>query len=151
MMLVMRKLTLLPFLFFLTLLVGCDTQQSNVEQWPLQKNCNLHQETCAVEQNEQLVTLKISPQPIPIARPLGIEVELANMDVQQMEIDISGINMYMGYNRVPLKSYRPNYWVGTSMLAFCTQERMEWQVTLLITLKDGKQIQIPYQLITDRS
>lgn len=150
MMFVMRKLTLLTFLFLLSILGGCGSQQSDVEQWPLQKHCNLHKETCSVEHNQQLVTLKISPQPIPIARPLGIEVELANMEVQQMEIDISGVNMYMGYNRVPLKTYRPNYWVGTSMLAFCTQEKMEWQVTLLITLKNGKQIQIPYQLITDR-
>jgi len=128
---------------------GCSNHsQENIAQWPTDKACNLHQESCTAEKDGAKVTLKISPHPIPIARPLGIEVNIENLDVQKVELDITGINMYMGYNRVTLTSASPTRYIGTSMLAFCTNQTMNWQVTLMIHQKDGTQIQIPYTLET---
>lgn len=137
-------------LFAFTLLISAcsDDKNANVTQWQVDESCNLHQETCVAKEGNAEVKLKISPHPIPIARPLGIEVETTNLQIQKMELDISGINMYMGYNRVELKSTNPNRFVGTSMLAFCTTKKMLWQVTLMIHLADGRQIQIPYTLET---
>ena len=130
-------------------LQGCDQNASNNAQlWPMNKDCDLHSENCTVSLDAASATLKISPHPIPIARPLGIEVELNGINPTEMQLDISGINMYMGYNRVPLKSSKPNHWVGTSMLAFCTAEKMEWQITLMLKMPDGKEVQIPYYLET---
>lgn len=130
-------------------LAGCSQQSDeNIVQWSTDQSCNLHSETCTAKQGDAQVTLKISPHPIPIARPLGIEVEIDNIAVQKMELDISGVNMYMGYNRVELKSTNPNRYVGTSMLAFCTTQKMIWQITLMIHQPDGTQIQIPYNLET---
>lgn len=128
---------------------GCEkSPMNNVTQWETDKNCDLHTESCKASSGEANVSLKISPHPIPIARPLGIEVEVENMDIQKMELDISGINMYMGYNRVSLSPINANRYVGTSMLAFCTNQKMEWQVTLMIHKPDGSQIQIPFTLET---
>lgn len=130
-------------------LQGCDQNASTHAQlWPMDKTCDLHNKSCTATHEGATATLKISPHPIPIARPLGIEVELNGINPTEMQLDISGINMYMGYNRVPLKSSKPNHWVGTSMLAFCTAEKMEWQITLLLKMPDGKEIQIPYYLET---
>lgn len=128
---------------------GCSNHsQENVVQWPTDKTCNLHNESCIAKMEDTKVTLKISPHPIPIARPLGIEVDIENLDVQKIELDISGINMYMGYNRVTLTPASATRYIGTSMLAFCTNHTMNWQVTLMIHQKDGTQIQIPYTLET---
>lgn len=135
--------------FVLGGLYGCDTQTpDNITLWPLLKTCDLHQQSCTAEQDQARVNLKISPRPIPIAKPLGIEVELNGLTASKVELDISGINMYMGYNRVTLRSTKPDRFVGTSMLAFCTNQKMEWQITVIVHQPDGKQVQIPYYLET---
>lgn len=145
-----QTLTLLFSLLVTGLLLqGCSqSEQSSVTQWPTNKACDLHTESCTAKMGDAKVTLKISPHPIPIARPLGIEVDIENLDVQKIELDISGINMYMGYNRVTLTPAGPNRYIGTSMLAFCTNQKMFWQVTLMVHQPDGTQIQIPYTLET---
>lgn len=151
----MRSNILVRLLFLFSIVAGlsgltaCSKgNQDNITQWPVDESCDLHKETCVASSGNAEVSLKISPHPIPIARPLGIEVETENLQIKKMELDISGINMYMGYNRVELKSANPDRFVGTSMLAFCTNEKMQWQVTLMIQLADGSQIQIPYELET---
>ncbi|MDG6777100.1 hypothetical protein QCB44_00115 [Thiomicrorhabdus sp. zzn3] len=142
-------LTIWAGLLSVATLTGCDkTASENTTQWPLVKECSLHQQACTAQQGDASATLKISPHPIPIAKPLGIEVALNNLNAQKVELDISGLNMYMGYNRVTLMSTKPNYYVGTSMLAFCTSQKMQWQITLMIHQPDGTQIQIPYYLET---
>ncbi len=131
-------------------LSGCEqSPPENIQQWSMSETCDLHQTTCTSKFMGRSVSLKISPHPIPIARPLGIEVLLENIEAEKVELDISGINMYMGYNRVPLTAAKqPGRYIGTSMLAFCTNKKMEWQITLMIHQKDGSQIQIPYRLDT---
>lgn len=139
----------LLFLILFASLQGCSQQnQTNATLWPMDKTCDLHKNSCTASYIDAQATLKISPHPIPIARPLGIEVELNGLNPSSVQLDISGINMYMGYNRVPLKSSKPNHWIGTSMLAFCTAEKMEWQITLMLKMPDGKEVQIPYFLET---
>ncbi|MEA3405868.1 MAG: hypothetical protein U9R28_09050 [Pseudomonadota bacterium] len=148
----MKTLSRTALLFVLTsflALNGCEqASDENTTQWPLVKNCDLHQQACESKMGEARAVLKISPHPIPIAKPLGIELDLHNLQAEKVELDISGVNMYMGYNRVNLMSTKPGHYVGTSMLAFCTNLKMEWQITLLVHLADGKQIQIPYYLET---
>ena len=144
-----NKMPLFLLIFAAAILQGCsNSEQSHITQWPSPTTCDLHSESCTATMGDAQVTLKISPHPIPIARPLGIEVELENLNVQSIELDISGINMYMGYNRVTLTPANDNRYIGTSMLAFCTSQKMLWQITLMIHQKDGTQIQIPYTLET---
>lgn len=131
-------------------LSGCSQDEGAVTQWQMVTDCDLHTASCTAKNGDQSVSLTINPHPIPIARPLGIEVNINNLQADKIELDISGLNMYMGFNRVPLKSTKPNYWIGTSMLAFCTTEKMEWQVTLILHHQD-KQTQIPFSLITTNS
>lgn len=146
---------LLGLSFFLS---GChspntSTPPQNTTQWPLETNCDLHHQTCIRHQDNQTVSLDITPHPIIVARPLGIQVSLKNIHAKSISLDISGRNMYMGFNRVKLMqkdSQHPNQWVGTSMLAFCTNNRMDWQITLLITQKNGHFIQVPYRITTFR-
>ena len=129
-------------------LLGCSSEEnSNIELWKMAKDCDLHTQTCTATKGDQQVSLKIAPNPIPIARPLGIEVEVKNLKPTEMQLDISGINMYMGYNRVRLSSKKPDHWIGTSMLAFCTTEKMEWQITVMMH-ENGKEIQVPFYLET---
>lgn len=144
---IMRMRTLLLSLFLL--LAACG-QQTKITTWPLVKDCNLHQQACTATQGNQSVTLDIHPKPISVAKPLKVSVTLQNLPAKRVELDISGINMYMGYNRVSLDPVGENRWQGDSMLAFCTNDAMEWQVSVLVTQSDGKVIQFPFYLKTER-
>lgn len=154
----MKQVKLTLIICLATLIVGisgCDKSvDDGVTLWPVNNECNLHQHTCTNQYQGAEVSLKISPHPIPIARPLGIEVYTKNLEVSNIQIDISGKSMYMGYNRVPLTLARTQQnnevqrYIGTSMLAFCTTQKMLWQITLIIDQPNGEQIQIPYNLET---
>ncbi|MCF6346142.1 MAG: hypothetical protein L3J00_06700 [Thiomicrorhabdus sp.] len=143
------KQTLLLFPFLLLSACADQTPPENVSVWPMVKDCSLHNQACLTNNNEQSVRLKISPDPIPIAMPLGIELNIKNIQAKKIELDISGANMYMGYNRVTLiPDGDTGRYIGTTMLAFCTTEKMQWKITLMIHQKDGTEIQIPYLLET---
>ncbi|VAW49418.1 hypothetical protein MNBD_GAMMA03-2143 [hydrothermal vent metagenome] len=139
---------------FSSILFSACTQQSSPENttvWPTKtiENCNLNYQVCTAHQEKQSVSLKISPDPVPIAIPLGVELSIQNIPAEKVELDISGVNMYMGYNRVTLIPDGDNgRYVGGTMLAFCTTEKMQWKITILIHQKGGFQIQIPYLLET---
>ncbi|SIN71969.1 hypothetical protein SAMN05443662_0279 [Sulfurivirga caldicuralii] len=137
-------------LSLLVLLAGC-SHNDNATVWPLDKSCNLHQQACTATHGDQAVTLAITPRPIPVAKPLQVEVRLRNIPAKQVALDISGLNMYMGYNRVTLKQENNDVWTGSSMLAFCTNDTMQWQLTVLIDTPDGQQIQVPFYLETHRN
>ena len=142
---------LLPLIILASsLLTACSQEnEDNITLWPMKKDCDLHLEACTSKMGDSSVTLKISPDPIPVAKPLGIELNLQNLTVEKVELDISGANMYMGYNRVALKpTGEAGRYVGTSMLAFCTTQKMQWKVTLILHQKNGLQIHIPYLVET---
>lgn len=132
--------------------VGCN-EPSLGPSWPLVTDCDLHQQACSSQSPDQRqqARLSLSPQPIPIARPIEASVLLEGFsDVAKLEIDIAGVNMYMGYNRVSLIAdpQQPGRFKGPTMLAFCTNERMQWQVTLIVHNQAGDMTQIPFLLET---
>ena len=139
---------MLGLAFGLGLLTACSDSNQG-PSWPLLTDCDLHQQACRHQQNGQQVNLSLSPQPVPIARPINVQVELAGFeDVSKIELDIAGINMYMGYNRVNLSAQSDHLFSGQTMLAFCTNEVMQWQVTVLVHDHAGLVTQIPYLLET---
>ncbi len=130
-------------------LSGCSQQsEENITVWKVAPECDLHQQSCTTKEGNSAVTLKIMPNPIPIARPLSIEMQIQNLEIVKAELDISGVNMYMGFNRTELEAQSTTGYTGKSMLAFCTTKEMVWQVTVILYLKDGSQIQVPHELIT---
>jgi len=133
------------------LLSGCEPAPSNpqTETWPLVKHCNLHQQACTTQYQGKSLTLNITPKPIPVAKTLQVQVTLNKpLTAKSLQIDISGHNMYMGYNRVSLQKTQPQHWQGHTMLAFCTTEKMQWILTLILETPDGQQIKIPFFLET---
>ena len=141
-----KALLIISAVLFLS---ACTQDEEQITLWPTNTHCNLHQQSCSIEKGDAQVTLNISPQPVPIARPLAIGVQLHKIkDVEKVELDIAGVNMYMGFNRISLEQTSPTIYEGTSMLAFCTTKDMSWQVSVLIHLKNGEQIQVPYILKT---
>lgn len=115
---------------------------------PLASDCQLHQHACQITQDKLSIQLDANPKPIPIAKGIEFTAQLQGISPSRVQLDINGSNMYMGYNRVDLTQYSDGSWQGKSLLAFCTLDEMHWQLTLLIDLPDGRQLQAPFPLIT---
>lgn len=81
---------------------------------------------------------------------LNVRVKLTDIQAEKVELDITGQNMYMGYNRVTLTPVKgqPNLYEGQSMLAFCTNDKMDWHLSVLVTRKNQTLIQAPFALTT---
>lgn len=146
----MNHWLMIPFFALVFLLAGCDRTDGSVDAWPLVTDCDLHQQACTARHGGATVTLDIRPRPIRVARPLDVTVQLDKLQATAVALDISGINMYMGYNRVKLKPVGQNRWEGKTMLAFCTNQTMVWQVGVLVTRPDGTQVMVPFKLVTRR-
>lgn len=152
---ILRLLTLLFLVGSLGAISSCDSPFSEqnddeVTVWKADPNCDLHKGLCKLQKGKQSVTLDISPNnPIPVAHLLDATVKLTGFHPQNVQIDIAGINMYMGYNRttlVPLDS-QSNTYHNKIMLAFCTSEKMDWEISVLIT-QDNKITKVPFLLST---
>jgi len=115
---------------------------------PIDNKCQLHEHPCSSVHDAVRVTLTPHTQPIPIAKGIDFTATLENLAAERVQLDINGRNMYMGYNRIDLKQQDAQHWTGKSLLAFCTIDAMQWQLTLIIDTADGKQWQIPFPLTT---
>jgi len=136
------------------LLSSCNSDflpaDQTLQKWPVNTSCDLDTSACSTSVKNQTITLDIQPKPIRVARMLQVRVKLTDIKAEKVELDIAGQNMYMGYNRVtltPVKGH-PHLYEGQSMLAFCTNDKMDWHLSVLVTQKNDTLIQVPFALTT---
>lgn len=96
------------------------------------------------------ITLNLTPKALPIAKPLVAEINVNGYPFSTGEIDISGVNMYMGFNRQPLKKVSSGTLTGETMLAFCTENKMTWKATVILK-KDKESLEVPFEFETFRN
>ena len=100
--------------------------------------CDLNTQACAAElPGGGHLELSITPRPIPVVKPLQVNVRLSGMVTDQVEIDFTGVSMDMGHNRLRLASDGQGGYLGQAMLPVCVSGRMVWQATL--TVGSGRQ------------
>lgn len=96
-------------------------------------DCNLNTAPCRVTLADGgSVELAISPRPIPVVSPLTIEAKLIGIAADTAELDFSGADMEMGYNRVPLAAQGNGRFTATAALPVCVTGRMNWRATLIL-------------------
>ena len=102
-------------------------------------SCDLNVRRCAVDLPAGgRVELSISPQPIPVVKPLQIDVRVTDINVHRVELDFSGRTMDMGPNRTLLAAVGEGIYRGSAMLPVCVTGRMDWQATLLVDTGRGR-------------
>jgi hypothetical protein len=114
-----------------------------------QSNCDLSQQVCTTEVPGMGQTiLSLTPRPIPLMQTLEVEALVSNGSVQAQLVDITGINMQMGLNRVRLaQDKQKNTWLGRTVLPICSQRRMQWQAKLVLQ-KNGQSHAVLYHFFT---
>lgn len=96
------------------------------------------------------VMLSISPRPIPLVKPVTLDVEINGLDADEVEADISTADMYTGPNRRKLRAVTDAHYTAETMLGTCTRDTMRWRAT--VRVRDGRTIySVPFEFLTRNS
>lgn len=118
---------------------------------PLDKSCDLQQGACSSSlPGGGKLTLAMTPRPIPVLRPLKLEVTLQGAKAKTVEVDFSGVDMKMGYNRPQLQESGDGHFGGETTLPICSVSSMAWRATVLVQLGD-QLVAVPFEFVTSRN
>jgi len=118
---------------------------------PADPACDLRAGPCVSRLNDDAsVSFAIEPREIPLVKPLQLRVEVQGLDAQQVEVDFSGVDMNMGFNRVKLERKGEGRFVGGGMLPVCVRDAMEWEAKVLVHARQGIS-SVAYRFITVRT
>lgn len=114
----------------------------------LDKSCDLRKGACSLAlPNGGKVNFAISPNDIPILRPLVLNVTSDGVQFSAVQVDFIGVDMDMGYNHSTLDKKDNNHFVGTAVIPVCVQSKMEWEARLLLQTDQGL-IMAPFRFHT---
>ena len=139
-----RLLWVLPILLFLAVVLVAwiklgptlDPEVSLVA--PLNSDCDLRAGPCAVVfPGGEEVVYEMSPRHIPAVEKLTLQVRTEGVTPRRVEVDFSGVDMNMGFNRVSLDQAGPDRFTGTGMLPVCVRARMTWEAKVLLHTDAG--------------
>ena len=115
---------------------------------PLDASCDLRAGPCLSPLPDGgSVSLSVEPRSIPVVQPLRFEVRVDGLEVNRVEIDFSGVDMNMGFNRPALEKQQGGLFTGNGMLPVCVRDAMEWEAKVLMHTERGL-ISAPYRFIT---
>jgi hypothetical protein len=105
---------------------------------PLDADCDLRKGPCgAVFPGGGQVSFEISPRQIPVLEKLELRVRTKGVDARGVEVDFSGVDMNMGFNRVTLAPTGSGEFSGSGMLPVCVRARMRWEAKVLLHMDAG--------------
>ena len=112
-------------------------------------DCDLNQGSCQATLPEEVVlTVSIAPRPIPVVKPLHLEMTLSRPVARQIEVDFAGVAMQMGYNRIRLLEQPDGLrFVGQGDLPVCVTGAMQWQATVIVKT-DKATIGVPFRFFS---
>ncbi len=113
-------------------------------------DCDLRAAPCAsVLSGGGRVRFGIEPRDIPVVQPLQLSVEVEGREVSAVQVDFSGVDMNMGYNRPALTRRAGGRFEGPAMLPVCVRSRMAWEARVLLHTSAGI-VAVPYRFETFR-
>lgn len=110
--------------------------------------CNLQQNPCAVGlPGGGELQLAFGTLPVPLVQAFPVSVRVQGEAAQQVEIDFSGVDMNMGFNRQRLAAQGEGMFAGEATLPVCVTGRMVWQATVLLE-RGRARIAVPFRFVT---
>lgn len=118
----------------------------------VEPGCDLHRGPCAARfADGSILQVDVTPRPIPLVTPLIIEVRLADMNAEAVEIDFHSPDMYMGYNRRPLAAQGDGRYTGRAVLPVCVRDRMRWQLQVTVrSPKGARGARFDFETVVDK-
>jgi hypothetical protein len=110
--------------------------------------CNLQREACSVTlPSGGKVSLAMGTRPVPLVKPFEVQVATSGFAPARVEVDFSGIDMNMGFNRPQLAARGAGSYAAEVTLPVCITGHMDWQATVLIDT-GSERVAIPYRFST---
>lgn len=105
---------------------------------PLDPACDLRAGPCAARfPGGGELTFEILPNAIPVLAPLTLRVQVTGLEPTGVEVDFSGVDMNMGFNRVSLNAGEAGRFEGEGMLPTCVRDHMAWEAEVLLQTRAG--------------
>jgi hypothetical protein len=100
--------------------------------------CDLHRGPCrAAFPGGGSFEISATPQPLPLLKPITVEVRLHGLSADSVEIDLTSPDMPMGYNRRRLFP-AGGHFAGRTLLPVCTvRDRMAWRLRVIAHTPDN--------------
>lgn len=118
---------------------------------PLNSDCDLRQGPCITPiSGGGSVQLSIKPHNIPPLKELQLEVVTQGLDARAVEVDFSGIDMNMGFNRPKLTQEATGLFRGEGLLPVCVRGSMEWESKVLVQTGEGI-VAVPFRFLVRKS
>lgn len=113
--------------------------------------CDLTKGACTTRlEGGGSIQFSITPKSIPVIEPLSLQVNISGLNVVSAEVDFSGTDMYMGFNRAKLKASGKGEFKGEGRIPVCVTDSMEWEAKVMLHTADGLYV-VPYRFITVKS
>lgn len=116
---------------------------------PFDPACDLRRGPCGsqIPGVSGRISFEIAPRTIPPVQPLHLSVVTEGVDVKEVSVDFSGLDMNMGFNRAILHEVQPGRFEGRGMLPVCVRRRMAWEARVLVRTPEGL-LAVPYRFET---
>jgi len=111
-------------------------------------DCDLRAGPCTtVLDDERSVRFSIEPRSIPPLSPLLLRVDAVGFTAKEVSVDLNGVGMHMGFNRVLLSKHPEGHFAGTGSLSVCIRDVMEWEAVVALAGEHAL-ISVPFRFIT---
>lgn len=117
---------------------------------PLDPSCDLRAGSCTSRiPDHGSIRFSIDPREIPLLEPLRLRVRLDGAGPSSVAVEITGVNMDMGFNRVMLSERVAGVYEGEAVLPVCSHRKMVWEALVRVET-GGRRLAAPYQFYTLR-
>jgi len=117
-------------------------------QMDLDRGCDLRAGPCtSALQDGRAIRFSIEPRSIPPLVPLQLRVDAIGFAAQAVTVDLNGVGMPMGLNRVFLSQVPDGHFAASGSLSVCIRDAMEWEA-LVTVVSDDVEIAAPFRFIT---
>ncbi len=112
-------------------------------------DCNIGQQACvATLPNGGEMEFSIEPRPIAVLKPLQLQATFRSTEVRKVEVDFTGSEMKMGYNRPQLeREIGSDRFSGQASLPVCITGNMEWDATVLVDTGQAI-VAVPFRFVS---
>lgn len=93
------------------------------------------------------MAVSIEPKPIPLTTPIHLVVKIKDREFKSIEVDFTGVDMNMGFNRTKLIKSESSLFSGEMILPVCIRNKMEWEAKIVLRGDDGS-VLAPFRFTT---
>lgn len=111
--------------------------------------CNLQKSDCEVLFHKSVGKVSITPKPFYLNKKIKILITFSTALKRELDIDLKGLDMDMGYNRYKLTTTDNMKYLTSFFLPTCTKDYMPWQMAIVKKDLDKSKVNL-YKFLAEK-